>query len=81
MFQQSSYSDQMTFFQKLRSLDYILLSCILILGIISSFTMYSTDGGDLLYHSQSHIIRFVIFFTIEFCLSIFFTIEKGISQS
>ena len=69
MFQQSSYSDQMTFFQKLRSLDYILLSCILILGIISSFTMYSTDGGDLLYHSQSHIIRFVIFFTMMIFMS------------
>ena len=69
MFQQSSYSDQMTFFQKLRSLDYILLSCILILGIISSFSMYSTDGGDLLYHSQSHIIRFVIFFTMMIFMS------------
>ena len=69
MFQSISYSDQMTFFQKLRSLDYILLSCILILGIISSFSMYSTDGGDILYHTQSHIIRFGIFFTMMIFMS------------
>ncbi len=61
MFQQSSYTDQLTFFQKLRSFDYILLVCILIIGIISCFSMYSTDGGDLLYHSKSHIIRFGVF--------------------
>ena len=62
MFKQSSFSEQHTFFQKLRALDYILLTCIIILGIISGFSMYSTDGGELLYHSKSHIIRFVIFF-------------------
>ena len=60
MFLQSSLSDNSTFFQKLRSLDYILLFCILLLGIISSFAMYSTDGGELLYHSKSHMIRFII---------------------
>ena len=69
MFQQSSYTDQLTFFQKLRSFDYILLVCILIIGIISCFSMYSTDGGDLLYHSKSHIIRFAVFFTMMIFLS------------
>jgi len=69
MFQQSSYTDQLTFFQKLRSFDYILLVCILIIGIISCFSMYSTDGGDLLYHSKSHIIRFGVFFTMMIFLS------------
>ena len=69
MFQQSSYTDQLTFFQKIRSFDYILLLCILIIGIISCFSMYSTDGGDLLYHSKSHIIRFGIFFTMMIFLS------------
>ena len=62
MFAQSSFSDQKTFFQKVRSLDYLLLICILLIGIISGFSMYSTDGGELLYHSKSHIIRFGIFF-------------------
>ena len=69
MYIQSSLSDRSTFFQKLRSLDYIMLICILILGIISSFAMYSTDGGELLYHSESHIIRFVVFFTMMILIS------------
>jgi len=69
MFVQSSLSDRSTFFQKLRSFDYTMLLCILVLGIISSFAMYSTDGGELLYHSKSHIIRFVIFFTMMIFIS------------
>ena len=69
MFIQSSLSDRSTFFQKLRSLDYIMLLSILVLGIVSSFAMYSTDGGELLYHSKSHIIRFVIFFTMMIFIS------------
>ncbi len=75
MFIKSSLSDRSTFFQKLRSLDYIMLLSILLLGIISSFAMYSTDGGELLYHSESHIIRFVIFFTMMIFLS-FINIKK-----
>jgi len=69
MFIQSSLSDKSTFFQKLRSLDYIMLFTVLILGIISSFAMYSTDGGELRYHSESHIIRFVIFFIMMIFIS------------
>ena len=62
MFEQTSYTDRLTFFQKIRSFDFILITCILILGFISSLSMYSTDGGEILYHSKSHIIRFVFFF-------------------
>jgi rod shape determining protein RodA len=69
MFIQSSLSDQSTFFQKLRSLDYILILCILLLGLLSSIAMYSTDGGELLYHSESHIIRFVVFFIMMIFVS------------
>ena len=69
MLKQSSYTDQFTFFQKLRSFDFILLFCILILGIISNLSMYSTDGGEFLYHSKSHFIRFVIFFAMMVFLS------------
>ena len=69
MYQQVSYSDQYTFFQKLRSFDLVLLFCIITLGIISSFSMYSTDGGELLYHSKSHILRFLIFFIMMFFFS------------
>ena len=69
MFIQSSLSDKSTFFQKIKSLDYLMILCILALGIISSFAMYSTDGGELLYHSESHIIRFLVFFTMMFFIS------------
>jgi rod shape determining protein RodA len=31
--------------------------------------MYSTDGGELLHHSKSHIIRFVVFFFMMIGLS------------
>ena len=62
MFQQSSYTDRLTFFQKIRSLDYILLFSILFLGVISSFSMYSTDAGNFFHHTQSHIARFIVFF-------------------
>ena len=69
MLQRYSYSDQLTFFQKLRSIDYSLLFSLLLVGIISSFAMYSTDGGEFLYHSKSHIIRFTVFFLVMIFLS------------
>jgi len=62
MFKETALSGQTTFFQKLRSMDYILLVCILILGVISSLAMYATDGGELLYHTKSHVLRFIIFY-------------------
>jgi len=31
--------------------------------------MYSTDGGEFLYHSKSHVVRFVVFFTMMIVLS------------
>jgi len=69
MFEQSPYSEQLTFFQKLRSFDFVLLTCVLVLGLVSSLSMYSTDGGEFLYHTKSHLIRFVIFFTMMIFLS------------
>ncbi len=71
MFQQSSYSEKLTFFQKLRSFDFILIFCVLILGIISNLSMFSTDGGEFLYHSRSHLLRFVVFFSMMLFLSFF----------
>ena len=71
MFQGRIITNQLTFFQKLRSFDFILLLCILIIGIISCFSMYSTDGGELLYHSKSHVIRFLVFFIMMIILSFF----------
>ena len=61
--------DAGSFFEKIRSIDYLLIIIILILGIISSFAMYSTDGGEFLYHTKSHILRFGIFFALFLVLS------------
>ena len=50
-----------SFFKKFKSFDYILLVCILLLGVISLFTMYSTDGGKILFHTKSHFSKLIIF--------------------
>ena len=65
----NSYNTQPTFFQKLKNFDYILLICILLLGAISILSMYSTDGGEFLFHIKSHISKFLIFFTMMIFLS------------
>ena len=47
--------------QKVKNFDYILLICILLLGFISLATMYSTDGGQVLFHTKSHFIKLTVF--------------------
>jgi rod shape determining protein RodA len=59
----------LTFFQKIKSFDYVLLTSIFCLGIISLLSMYSTDGGEILYHTKSHFIKFLIFFPMMMALS------------
>ncbi len=57
-----------SFLQKVRSMDYYLLISIIILGVISILAMYSTDISDgNFYHSFNHSLRFGVFF----CLMIF----------
>jgi len=67
--QYNTFTTQPTFFQKLRNFDFILLTCILLLGLISVLSMYSTDGGEFLFHSKSHVSKFLIFFTIMIFMS------------
>ena len=69
MFQTRSIQSSLSFRDKLFSIDYILVCAIFILGIISMFAMYSTDGGVYKYHTQSHILRFLVFFFMFFILS------------
>ncbi|WP_415321164.1 rod shape-determining protein RodA [Candidatus Pelagibacter sp. Uisw_092] len=68
--QHNSFNSQSTFFQKIKNFDYILLICILLLGLISSLSMYSTDGGEILFHSKSHVSKFLIFFTMLIFMSL-----------
>ena len=57
------------FFIKLKDFDYILLICIILLGLISLVTMYSTDGGEVLFHTRSHLSKFVVFFFLMILVS------------
>ena len=63
MFQQISYTNQLTFFQKIKALDLILILCVLALGVVGIFSMYSSEGGQFLYYTKNHIIRFTVFFS------------------
>ena len=69
MFQPRSIQSSLSFIDKLFSIDYVLVFSILILGIVSMFAMYSTDGGTFAYHTKSHILRFCIFFILFLLLS------------
>ena len=71
MFQHTKLDNELTLFQKIKNLDYILLFLITLLGVLSIFTMYSTDGGQILFHTKSHFIKFVVFFPMMILLSLF----------
>ena len=59
------------FFLKIKEIDFILLAGILILGFISLSTMYSTDGGQILFHTKSHFVKFVFFTGLMLVISFF----------
>ena len=54
-------TNRLGFFQKFKNFDYILLFCIIILGFVSLVTMYSTDGGQVLFHTKSHFTKLIVF--------------------
>ena len=64
MITSNTFSEKKTFLEKIKSIDYILVAVILLIGIISIFAMYSTDGGQFRYHTNSHILRFSLFFIL-----------------
>ena len=75
MYQHARFtSNQFGFFQKFKNFDYLLLVCILLLGFISLATMYSTDGGKVLFHTKSHFVK-LIFFTIMMIVISFINIK------
>ena len=58
MLQPRSIQSSLSIRDKILSIDYFLVILILVLGIISMFAMYSTDGGEFKYHTNSHILRY-----------------------
>ena len=71
MFYQDKLNSELTFIQKVKKLDFVLLFSIIILSIISLVVMYSTDGGEILYHTKSHFIKLVTFFLLMLVISFF----------
>ena len=71
MYQYNRLNSELNFFQKVKNLDYILIFCILILSILSLFVMYSTDSGEILYHTKSHLIKLAVFFVLMLFISFF----------
>ncbi len=55
--------------QKFKNFDYLLLFCIIILSFISLATMYSTDGGEILFHTKSHFIKLIVFIIMMIIIS------------
>ena len=71
MFQPRSIQSSFSFKDKIMMMDFTLILSILVLGILSMFAMYSTDGGNFDYHTKSHIVRFCVFFLMFFVVSFF----------
>ncbi len=69
MYQHNRFTTENNFFQKIKDLDFILLLCIFLLGTISLGTMYSTDSGEILFHTRSHFFKFLIFSTLMIIIS------------
>ncbi|MDC0943940.1 FtsW/RodA/SpoVE family cell cycle protein, partial [Candidatus Pelagibacter sp.] len=71
MFQHYRLNNEITFFQKIKNLDYILLISVILLSVISLFVMYSTDGGEILFHTKNHFIKLMVFFPLMIFLAFF----------
>ena len=71
MFQHDRLNNELTFWQKVKELDYILLTSVLLLSILSLFVMYSTDGGEILFHTKSHFSKIIIFFPLMIFIAFF----------
>ena len=71
MFQQNRLNNELTIFQKIKNLDYILITSVVLLSIISMFIMYSTDGGEILFHTKNHFIKLVVFSPLMIIVAFF----------
>ena len=71
MFHRDRLNLELSFFQKIKEIDYTLLICILLLSIISLLVMYSTDGGEILFHTKSHFSKLIVFFPMMLLIAFF----------
>ena len=71
MFQHDRLNSEISLLQKIKNLDYILLISVILLSVVSVFVMYSTDGGEILFHTQNHFFKLVIFFPLMILVAFF----------
>ena len=71
MFQHDRLSNEITLFQKIKNLDYILLISVILLSVLSVFVMYSTDGGEILFHTKNHFVKLAAFFPLMIFVAFF----------
>jgi len=71
MFQHDRLSNEITLFQKIKNLDYILLISVILLSVLSVFVMYSTDGGEILFHTKNHFVKLAVFFPLMIFVALF----------
>ena len=71
MFQHNRLNSEITLLQKIKNLDYILLISVLALSAISVFVMYSTDGGEILFHTKNHFVKLAVFFPLMIFIALF----------
>ena len=71
MFQHDRLSNEITLFQKIKNLDYMLLISVILLSVLSIFVMYSTDGGEILFHTKNHFVKLAVFFPLMIFVAFF----------
>ncbi len=71
MFQHDRLNSEITLIQKIKNLDYILLISVTLLSVISVFVMYSTDGGEILFHTKNHSLKLAVFFPLMIFVAFF----------
>ena len=71
MFQHDRLNKEITLLQKIKNLDYILLISVILLSVLSVFVMYSTDGGEILFHTKNHFVKLAVFFPLMIFVALF----------
>ena len=71
MIRNTFHNNNLSFKDKFFNLDFILIFLVLALGVISFFTMYSTEMGVFNYYTKSHVYRFITFFILFIAISFF----------
>ena len=71
MYQRNRLNTELSFFQKIKEIDFVLVICIILLSTISLLVMYSTDGGEILYHTKSHFSKLAVFFPLMILIAFF----------